>query len=506
MEIQIKMKKYIFSLLIAAGLLTSCESFLDINQDPDKPTDEYMTLAYRLPAALYNTASQEAIQLNELGSFWGGYWGVNIEGKASYSSLQLYNGTDLMSKRDAQYPIWENGYVYANYYQLIKNQAESEGSKVYGGVSRIMIAWHILRLADVYGDIPFDQAFDSDKYPLPQYENGIEVYQKSIDMLTEAIALLNAERSVAEPKPTADDIIFGGDVTKWIQFANTIKLRALLRQSEVEGQSAYIAGEIAKIVAEGHGFLSTSALVNPGFSSTKLNPYWGRYYHDASNKETTAHINIRPTEYILDQYKALNDPRLSNLYVEVEGDYRGVIFGYNGDDARYGKTKTSALKGPNENNSNSAALLKSATQPLVLMSNSESYFLQAEAIQRGWLKGNARDLYVKGIEASFSYMGVAATEASAYLSQSNVAYNGSIAQIILQKWLAMNSVSGFEAWSDYRRLHMPDFPNSVAVSDASIRPHRLLYPESENQTNIKQVKARNITDITKDRIWWDVNK
>ena len=101
--------------------------------------------------------------------------------------------------------------------------------------------------------------------------------------------------------------------------------------------------------------------------------------------------------------------------------------------------------------------------------------------------------------------GVSPSEISSYLAQPSIAYDGTIKQIILQKWLALNSINGIEAWNDFRRLGLPQFPNSATETDSSVRPKRLLYPETETQTNVSQVKKRNITDITKDRVWWDVH-
>ncbi|WP_018462983.1 SusD/RagB family nutrient-binding outer membrane lipoprotein [Segatella paludivivens] len=496
---------YIFFISFVGSCFQSCDSYLDVNENPNKPIDKDITLAYRLPSALYNTAYQESVQLNQLGCFWGGYWGLNTESKTQYANIQQYNGADIMSERNG-IPIWENGYTYANNYYLILNQATEEGSKVYGGIARIMLAWHFMRLADIYGDIPLDQAFNMETYPHPEYEDGIEVYKKTIDLLTEAVDMLKAKRSVAEAKPSSDDIVFNGDVTKWIQFANTIKLRALIRQSEVAGQESYIASEIDKIKVEGSGFLTESALANPGFTTSKPNPYWSNYYRSTDDKETSAHTYIRPTEYVIAQYEALNDPRLAHLYTKTSaGKYQGVIFGYTGNDDQYKMANTSALKGPKENKSETGAIFKSATQSLVLLSDFESYFLQAEAAQRGWISDNAASLYQKGIEASCAYMGVSPSEISSYLAQPSIAYDGTIKQIILQKWLALNSINGIEAWNDFRRLGLPQFPNSATETDSSVRPKRLLYPETETQTNVSQVKKRNITDITKNRVWWDVH-
>jgi hypothetical protein len=99
-------------------------------------------------------------------------------------------------------------------------------------------------------------------------------------------------------------------------------------------------------------------------------------------------------------------------------------------------------------------------------------------------------------------MEVSSSERDTYLSRPDVVYNNTLERIILQKWLALNSISGFEAWSDYRRVGLPEIPNTPGASPDE-RPRRLLYPETEVQTNIAEVTKRDVSDITTARVWWD---
>ena len=486
-----------FAIIIIALISTSCEKYLDVNKDPNNPVEEYIRVEQRLPAALYYTALQEVTQLNQLGSFWGGYWGTSNEGSNSYKKEQLYNGPAIMAKRDG-IPIWENGYTYLNYYELLKADAEGEGAPAYSAIAMIMQAWHYLRLVDTYGDIPFTQALQGQKFPRPVYDDGADVYKASIDMLSSAIELLSRSPLPSEKRPAKDDILFNGDLGKWIQFANTIKLRALLRGSEVSN-SSYIQTEIAKIGS----VLNETAQVQPGFNATNLNPFWSTYYRNSSNKTTNGYIHIRPTQFAIDSYYSLSDPRLSRLYAKTKnGVYKGVIFGYEGTDAAFNKDNTSPFLGPAENGGKSAAILKSQTQPIILISAAESWFLLAEAAHRGWISGDAAEYYRNGISASMQQMEVSATERDAYLAHPDVTFNNTLERIILQKWLALNSISGFEAWSDYRRLGLPEIPNTPGTSPDE-RPRRLLYPETEVQTNIAEVSKRDINNITTARVWWD---
>lgn len=500
------MKQYIKTVLgsLLIGItLASCDSFLDVNENPNDPINENLTLSSKLPAALWVTAYQENIQLNQLGSFWSGYWGTTSEGSNTYKKEAIYNGPAIMAKRDG-IPVWENAFVYLEQYNLIKKQAVNENAPFYQGVAQIMQAWHFMRLVDVYGDVPFDEALQGQAIPTPAYEDGKIVYEKAFKLINEAISLIK-EAPAGSKRPSTDDILFKGDIAKWVQFANTLKLRALLRQSETDNM-AFVQTELQKIINEGTGFLSTSALVQPGFTTSKPNPFWNTYYRNTSGVETNAYIDIRPTQHIIDVYASLNDPRLALLYAKTtDNKYKGVLFGNPEMDDEYNRTNTSPFKGPKENGGDKAALFKSAEQPFVLLGNFESYFLQAEAAQRGWIQGNAADLYARGIEASLLYMEVGRDDRSDYLAQKEVQYNGTLEQIIQQKWLSLNSISGMEAWCDYRRLGLPAIPNSLGAENPNDRPRRLMYPETEVQTNINEVNKRQVTDITKARVWWDVN-
>ena len=505
-----------FAIIVIALLSVSCEKYLDINKDPNNPVEEYISVEQRLPAAIYHTALQEVTQLNQLGSFWGGYWGTSTEGSNTYKKEQLYNGPAIMAKRDG-IPIWENGYTYLNYYELLKLDAEGEGAPAYKAIAMIMQAWHYLRLVDTYGDIPFTQALQGQKFPRPVYDDGADVYKASIDMLSSAIELLGRSPLPSEKRPGKDDILFNGDLGKWIKFANTIKLRALLRGSAVNS-SSYIESEISKMGLNIAGpssstnvsastaislLLTETAQVQPGFNATNLNPFWSTYYRNSSNKTTNGYIHIRPTQFAIECYKSLSDPRLSRLYAKTKsGEYKGVIFGYEGSDAEYSKDHTSPILGPSENGGKAAAILKSQTQPIILLSAAESWFLMAEAAHRGWISGDAAEYYRNGISASMQQMEVPSSERDTYMSRPDVGYNNTLERIILQKWLALNSISGFEAWSDYRRLGLPEIPNTPGTSPDE-RPRRLLYPETEVQTNIAEVSKRDINNITTARVWWD---
>ncbi|MCH7413493.1 SusD/RagB family nutrient-binding outer membrane lipoprotein [Belliella sp. R4-6] len=500
------MKRYILNTLFALSLfaLYSCDEFLDVNSNPNSPIGDNLPLSAKLPGALVSVANQETLQLNQIGSFWGGYWGTNNEGINQFFDLKTYNGQNIRSQREG-IPVWENGFNNILYFRLIQEEAEENGQLFYAGTSKIMQGMLFLRLVDMYNNIPFDDAAQGSDVINPKYEPGNVVYQKSIDLISAGIDDVKASGVIPQ---NHGDVLFNGDKVLWAKFGNTLKLRALIRQSE-KADAGYITSEIQKISAEGSGFLSAgeTAAVNPGYlnSNGKMNPFWASYYRDVQGNTTANYQNIRPTNYLLSQLESKNDPRLERLYVAVGGSYKGVVFG-NSDAGNpdFERNATSAFRGPNENGGQATGIFHALNQSSVILSDFESLFLQAEAAHRGWVSQDVALLYNQAIAQSFSYTKVPVAALSSYLDQESVAITSApnrLERIIEQKWLALNSVSSIEAWNDYRRLGIPNYPRTAA-SGVTGRPLRLMYPETERGTNNEEVVAQGNDEMLTAKIWW----
>ncbi|MFZ4862799.1 SusD/RagB family nutrient-binding outer membrane lipoprotein [Sphingobacterium sp. Mn56C] len=480
-----------FCLLVMGLTIQSCT--MDINVNPNRPTAS--SSEFLLPPALLKLATYESVTLNELGAFFAGYWGkandVSIGGGgATLSYLDMivnYSISDVFANS-----VWEN--AYSNIYNIKRMEDKEEHvNPAYAGICKILRAWYFLRLVDHYNNVPFFEASDPDNRT-PRYDQGERVYQEAVKLISSGIALLQ-DVPQGSKIPSTDDILFKGDLTLWRKLGNTVKLRALIRQSEV-AVPAYIQKEILVILKEGSGFLTEDALLNPGFTTNagQMNSFWTAFYRTTNDNIVSNYNGYRPTQYLLAQYKAVNDPRMAQNYVAIAGDFKGVVLG-SGNDASQNFAVTSAFKGPKENNNQDGGLFKSPTQGLLLLAASESYFLQAEAAQRGWLAGHsAADLYSKAIKASFRYIGLSADKALEFLAQNSVDLAqapNKIERIVRQKWLALNGIDGAEAWADYRRLGIPDAPGSLLV-DATGKTHpiRLRYPTSEVNNNAQQVREQ----------------
>lgn len=516
------MKKIISIITIVSGILfstVSCEKFLDVNDNPNDPVN--VPLEQRLPNALTKsylvldasaTSTGTTWSLNALGNVWMGYWSKSVDGASVNSMFRLEESyaIDAMGlDRDGR-PFWEDIYGILMNYKDIESKAIESGAIAYAGIAQIMQGYHFMQLVDLYNNVPFDDALQGSKVSTPKYEPGEQVYNKSMQLINQGIEKIKTASSTSQ-KPTNDDVIFKGDLLKWLKFANTIKLRALLRQSEIN-KSAYIQEEIAKINQEGSGFLleGENAAVAPGFTNTTngMNPFWETYYKNAAGSLTAAYNTLRPTEYIIEKLLSLNDPRIDLLYKKVNNEFKGVPLGQSVGN-EYSRNNTSPLLGPGENNNQPGALIKSISQGGVLLSSAESFFIQAEASERAWISGSSQDLYERGIKESFKYMEVNPSLANDYISQNEVNLSSStnrIERILEQKWLALNTIGGFEAWNDFRRLGYPtDIPQSLQSPnpDPNYRPLRLGYRQSEYSTNPAQVKAQGNINPFVDKVFWD---
>ncbi len=148
-----------------------------------------------------------------------------------------------------------------------------------------------------------------------------------------------------------------------------------------------------------------------------------------------------------------------------------------------------------------------ATAPVKLISAAESYFLQAEAVARGWATGSVATLFQNGIKASFDFLGIDATQYATYIATADDAQLPAdaakqIKAIITQKYYAMNGFQGFEAWTEWRRTGYPDIlvKSEASTLGTNELPARLLYPGTEITRNSNFPGLKEVTD----KVWWDL--
>jgi hypothetical protein len=292
-------------------------------------------------------------------------------------------------------------------------------------------------------------------------------------------------------------------MTKWIKFANTLKMRILVRQSDMTGRDTYIQDAIDDIETEGSGYITTDVGVNPGYlkETNKQNPIWNALGFDVAGAPTMNNQATCATDYVLGYLVSTVDPRINYIYQKpAASGHLGVPQGLLDYDTpvpdKYVPANVSLI-GP--------GILKSATQSAIIFTLAESKFNLAEASVKGYISDDAQTLYEEGITASFAYLGVTdktvtpnilpAAMAQTYYTQAKnlVGWTASpdkIQAIITQKWIAVNGITAEQSWFDYTRTGFPaGLPKSLLAATPD-RPVRLFYTAGEISSNGKNVPAQ----------------
>jgi len=511
--------KKILSYLTLLLVLSSCsKQFLDVNVGPNSATNSRSD--YEFTGAL-NTTAGSMVGPNQTGGAWTGYYGFSTSFTGGgVQKTQIFTNTD--------FNYWDGPYHNIYDYQYVVQNGAAEGYGHLIAPAKIMQCYLFQRMVDCYGNVPYTQALNLQAYVTPAYDDAQTIYFSLIKRLDSAIADIKA---ATWPTPMTYDIMFQGNKTKWVQLANSLKLRILMRQAYITANTAYINTELAKIVAEGSGFLTANANINPGYLKTtgKLNQLYSSMGYNENDVEASNHQFFKMGDVIITFLKNTNDqfrlqrkadPR-PNGTVDATGtpdrtlatNYVGVPLGGKGNG--YLTAAVSAQ--------GSSQISKGdAVRPTIFMSAAEVYFLLAEGGVRYGIAGlgDPQTNYQTGITQAFiadaavgtatatATSAAATTAAATYYTQAinNVNWTAStdkIAAIITQKWVALCNFDGFEAWTEWRRTKVPAIPLSVQAGASTVAPRRFYYPLSESNTNSVSLAAVGTYSVYTSKIFWD---
>jgi hypothetical protein len=493
------MKKITILLFAVTALAAGCKKFTEnINNNPNQPTT--VTPNVLLSAALTTSASDMANDFQSTAR-WMGYWArsgnfIQTIPQETYAITTGYADGE-----------WQNLYGELAKYKYLENN--SQGDPFYVGVAKTMEALDFSTLVDGFGNVPYSQAFNLQKYPNPKYDDAATIYaalvvqcDSAVTEFQKAITFYNTTATSTQISTDANyDIVYGrlgltsstARINYWIKFANSVKLRILMtaRTSSASAfSSSNITAEIAKVTATGQGFIGSdytqgtgytydastneSAAVNPGYtnaSASQQNPLFGDFYLPANTPNNDLAF-FRASQYYINYGKNTNDARYSDDY-SYFGNYvwAGI---YDGDPNAASNANTSQL-GANDGSSSpiptTIGTLKSSSQSEFIMSDFESLYWQAEAAELGYLPTeNPLTLSITGVEQSYVYVndtgdgvtGDNVTDAD----QNFVAASGgtmvdmtgttiTMQAIMTLKWSAENTINWEQAYTDYRRTGYP---------------------------------------------------
>ncbi len=480
--------------LLIFGLASCTKSILDINS-PNPNTASTSTPQLTTPIALENAA--RIAQTNYLPlSEWMGFTATN-GGFALDVALNSYQLTSTSLNGS-----WQNLYLNISNWNYVKTQASQANLPLYQAIAELIQAYDFSCLVDLYNNVPYSDALLNNNSFSPKYDNGSDVYDSCVGLINSALTILKdpaTESTISTSTDNASIITFKGslpDLTKWIKFANSLKLRLLINQSQVASKAAYISAQAATIDPSELMGIGDDATADPGYiaSSGKLSPYYNLFF-SAPGQALDPYKIYHANNFALNFYTSTNDPRLSYFYdKDKNGKYTGNDFG------NESAVDVSPLGTPSLN----------PIAPSVIMLASEALFDQAEAIQRGWLQGDAKAVYQSAVQASFAYTGVTDPETAAadYTSQDNTDANwdnatDKIKLIITQKWAALNTISVLTVYDDYRRTGFPNVPISIYQGHLPNIPLRLIYPQAEYNLNAANVQAEGTIDPQTSKVFWD---
>jgi hypothetical protein len=279
----------------------------------------------------------------------------------------------------------------------------------------------------------------------------------------------------------------------------------LINQADMAGRSAYITAALATTPHTGANYIveGEGAWNNPGYtqSAGKMNPYWENFYKQDGSQQADGLGYYVAGQDACDFLNTTNDPRKLRMFqayagTSIQGNYFGALI----------------LNLPSVTSKLGPGLLTAFNQSAALMTESESLFLQAEAVARGLIVGNDSNLYKAGVTQSIIHEGGTSTAATSYLKQliANVHYDASspaeikIKQILTQKWIAANGLVVSSVWTDYRRKGYPNFLHfsQDAARGNDTPPVRLLYPQSEIDVNNENVLLQGTINLFTSKIFW----
>ncbi|MDP4226253.1 MAG: SusD/RagB family nutrient-binding outer membrane lipoprotein, partial [Bacteroidota bacterium] len=301
------------SLLLLTVLSASCsKDWLDVNTDPNYASNATPELVF--PSAVASTASVIGGQYNIMGSIWSQYW-TQSNGANQYKDIDRYNMTtaDFNNQFSRIYSGAFEDYKY------VEEKAAASSNWSFYLMATVMEAYSYQMMADLYDQIPYTEACLGDKGVIhPHYDKGQVVYDSLIVKINKALAKPLNELSTAQ---AAQDFVFGGDLTKWAQFANTLKLKIYLRQMYAAGRESIVKKGIEDVFNDPNGFLDSDAAMTQFVDEdSKSNPT----YEDNVRQLNVA-TNLRASTTLLFYLKDHGDSRLSKLFATGSaGTYKGL--------------------------------------------------------------------------------------------------------------------------------------------------------------------------------------
>ena len=506
------MKVKLLSIVLAGLVLGGCtKNFDDINTDPNRPSLSNPAVAAGAANALFSSAISrglmEAGEFQRVQALYADLYGQHFATSQGYFASDRYQinqgwlnfGWQLFYPRDIR-----------NLVDIINSPNASNNQKQ---IARVWKVFLFHRMVDFYGDIPYFNAGDPAKPE--KFDSQKEIYYDFFAELKDAVSKIDASGSY-----DSKDVIYGGNITQWKKFANTLRLRLALRVSKKDPSKAKTEAE-ASIAAGVFAANADNAMAK--VSNIQPNAYnqisgWNEFRMSASMESVLVGYNDpRGTEYF--------SPLPSSAAPAYVGKLNGIRNGTSSADL--GLPENSF--GNNSNVGIKFSVANMNANARIVLTYAEACFLMAEAALNGYAgASNAKDWYEKGITASVAQFG--GSLPGGFLSNNSalpttpvgcarpistlpVAFSGNpveqFEQIQLQKWIAVYP-DGFEAWANFRRTNFPKLYTPASYDPSSdVTPGEFIqripytdYMKGLNATGVAAAETRMGGGGQKVKLWF----
>lgn len=493
----------VLGLALAVGVSACDKGLTDVNMNPNAPSEASPSLLFSTGAISTVRQVRSGMDLPPQGI---AFWSQQLA-EYQYPEISYYQFRPTTS--DGWWSGWYAGPLMDLDLALRGTIAANRPDQT--GPVLVVRAFAYSIMTGMWGDVPFSEANKGEtKNFTPKYDTQQLVYDSLLKNLADANTMMTTGTSFGTQDP-----VYGGDLSQWKKFANSLRARVGLSLSRRDAARAQ--SEVVAAIAAG-GFTSNAdnaAIWWPG-DGVNNSPWWDNQAPPAGQGTRD---DARSSATFIDTLKALNDPRLPLWFRPVQeplcgttplctdvaaGGYRGQPVGLEASQAGAWGTKASRL----------SLAITAADLPSHFMTYAEYLFIRAEARERGWVTTGptAQQLYNDAITASMEQWGVAAADIATYLAQASVAYPTAGTQadrlhaIGLQKWIALFK-QGVEAWMEWRRTGYPNLaPALNPRTTGGVIPRRVIYPQTEqsfNQSNLQAAVTSQGGAELHNKLWID---
>ena len=471
-------KLYItFVVVLLMGACT--DDFEEINIDPNSPSEA--TSGNLLPSVIFGPANPHLnVQL---------YLTNQIMQYKVYRNENKLDAYDFTAGSSDFSAFWTATYKAMNDNNLSIAYAEANGLDAYIGAGKILNAFYLASLTEMWIDVPFSQAARGLENVQPAYDKQADLYPQVLKLLEEANQTLAGD---TQGFVLGGDVLHGGDVMKWRKMANSLRLRYLLRLSKQGSVNA--ASQISAIVGD-----PTTFPIIENNSEAAIYDFTGVAPNTSDFSLLTALGGLSPSVRFVNVLDGVDpnddaddDPRLAFFADKpidpsaTDGPYVGVKSGTTREEAQGtgGNAELFASQFTLRFQDNRGLL------DWVIISYPEVQFILAEAAMEGWISGTtAQKYYEKGITGNLDYWSIPMP--TDFLSRGDVAWDDTKERLMEQKWIAMFMNNTLEMWGNHKRTGLPNLvpgPLATTVTNGVV-PTRVFYPSLEQSVNSSNYQA-----------------